>query len=88
MKLLVIRSSLWTCQLVVAIQYISATLRDDPEGSAVFNVKLMIKCTISNRPFVELDVLVAFVFELHTFQIVAKLKVFTTSTQLGHHMFA
>jgi hypothetical protein len=75
----VISSSVWSCQFVVAVQYISATFRDDPERSAVFDVKLMIKCSIPNRPFIELDVLVALVFEMHAFQIVAKLKVFTAS---------
>jgi hypothetical protein len=85
---LIFRSSVRPCQLVVAVQYISSAFRDDPERCAVFNVKLMVKRGITNGPFTKLDVLVASAFAMHTFQIVAKLKVFTAPTELRHHMFA
>jgi hypothetical protein len=67
-------------QFVVAFQHISAPFGDDPEGSPVSHVKLMVKRSISDRPFVKLDVLIALVFEMNTFKIVAKLVLFTASS--------
>jgi phage-related baseplate assembly protein len=48
----------------------------------------VVDCSVSDRPLIESDVLVALLLELHAFQIIAKLEMFATPAQFRCRMTA